>query len=154
DLVTLSACETGLGQRQGGEGYVGFAQALFLAGARSLGLSQGKVDDNATAMLVVRFYQKPLGQRPRTETPPCKAAALAEARAWLRQLEASEVRQLKADLRQSRGSEEARPAEGVEAVIGDRPYRHPYYWASFILVGDPGELSAARPVLEETPPVA
>jgi hypothetical protein len=43
ELVTLSACETGLGQNQVGEGYVSFAQALFLAGARSLVLSQWKL---------------------------------------------------------------------------------------------------------------
>jgi hypothetical protein len=30
---------------------------------------------------------------------------------------------------------------------------HPYYWASFILVGDPGDLAAARPVLAETAPI-
>src|SRR5262249_53989781 len=64
DLVTLSACESGLGQHQRGEGYVGFAQALFLAGARSLVLSQWKVDDQATALLMQRFYQNLLGKRP------------------------------------------------------------------------------------------
>src|SRR5262249_13333517 len=55
DLVTLSACQTGLGKYGGGEGYLGFAQALFLAGARSLLLSLWKVDDTATALLMTRF---------------------------------------------------------------------------------------------------
>src|SRR5207253_2812681 len=76
------------------------------------------------------------------------------AKSWLRQLEAAEVRTLKADLRQgSRGSEEARAAEGVKEVARERPYQHPYYWAGFILVGDPGDLTAARPVLAEAPTV-
>src|SRR5262249_1871095 len=45
NLVTLSACETALGSFQGGEGYVGFTQALFAAGARSVVLSLWQVDD-------------------------------------------------------------------------------------------------------------
>jgi tetratricopeptide (TPR) repeat protein len=155
DLVTLSACETGLGEHQGGEGYVGFAQALFLAGARSLVLSQWKVDDDATALLMVRFYQNLLGQRPGLEAPLGKAAALAEAKTWLRRLSSAEARTLKANLRQgSRGTEEPRPAEGVQVEVSDRPYQHPYFWAGFILVGDPGDVTAAQPVLSEVTPIA
>ena len=48
DLVVLSACETGVGKRAGGEGYLGFAQALFIKGARSLVLSERHVSDVAT----------------------------------------------------------------------------------------------------------
>src|SRR5262249_39691782 len=62
DLVVLSACESGLGRYAGGEGYFGFAQALFVKGARSLVLSQWRVDDKATALLMARFYQNLLGK--------------------------------------------------------------------------------------------
>src|SRR4029077_15987081 len=63
ELVTLSACESGLGREGGGEGLLGFAQAFLLAGARSLVLSLWKVDDAATALLMVRFYENLLGSR-------------------------------------------------------------------------------------------
>src|SRR5262249_57840559 len=54
ELVTLSACETALGRQAGGEGFVGFTQALLMSGARSVGLSLWKVDDRATALLMRR----------------------------------------------------------------------------------------------------
>src|SRR5262249_32633601 len=91
DLVVLSACESGLGRYAGGEGYLGFAQALFVKGARSLVLSQWKVDDRATALLMTRFYQNLLGQRPGLAQPLPKAEALQEAKAWLRDLSADQV---------------------------------------------------------------
>ncbi len=144
DLVTLSACETGLGQKQGGEGFVGFSQALFIAGARSVVLSQWKVDDQATALLMQRFYQNLLGQRPGLEQPLGKAAALAEAKRWLRQLHAEETTALVKSLPAARGLEvvPATPEAG-----STQPYAHPYYWAAFILVGDPGDIAQAVPVL-------
>src|SRR5204863_5736568 len=76
DLVVLSACESGLGRYAGGEGYLGFAQALFVRGARSLILSQWRVDDQATALLMTRFYQNLLGRRAGLTSPLPKAQAL------------------------------------------------------------------------------
>jgi CHAT domain-containing protein len=56
DLVTLSACQSGLGQLSG-EGMIGFARAFLAAGARSLVVSLWKVDDTATTALMKRFYE-------------------------------------------------------------------------------------------------
>jgi CHAT domain-containing protein len=133
DLVTLSACQTGLGQPQGGEGYLGFAQALFLAGGRSLVLSLWKVDDNATALLMTRFYQNFLGKRPGLDRPLPKAEALAQAKAWLRGLTYKDVDRELAQL--PRGTVVERPTGPTPAEV--HPYAHPHYWAAFILIGDP-----------------
>ena len=86
DLVTLSACETALGRDAGGEGFVGFTQALLMSGTRSVCLSLWKVDDTATAVLMQRFYANLLGRRPGLKDPMPKAEALREAKAWLRGL--------------------------------------------------------------------
>jgi CHAT domain-containing protein len=144
DLVVLSACESGLGRYAEGEGYLGFAQALFVKGAHSLVLSQWQVDDKATALLMTRFYQNLLGQRSGLSQPLPKAAALDEAKRWLRELTADEIHGELAAL--DRGPE--RPLAQVDGSAprdpssppgptGVRPYAHPYYWAAFLLIGDP-----------------
>src|SRR5262249_49969176 len=86
ELVTLSACETALGREVGGEGLVGFTQALLISGTRSVCLSLWKVDDASTALLMQRFYANLLGGRPGLSGPLPKAEALREAKAWLRGL--------------------------------------------------------------------
>jgi CHAT domain-containing protein/tetratricopeptide (TPR) repeat protein len=137
DLVTLSACETGVGKFSGGEGYVGFSQALFVAGAHSLVLSLWPVEDAATALLMTRFYENLLGTPEGTVKPMPKAVALAEAKKWLRGLSADELNGLTRDLpkRGTRGRVE--PRQGGEGVRALRAYDYPYYWSGFILVGDP-----------------
>ena len=114
DLVTLSACETGLGKEVMGEGYVGFAHAFLQAGARSLLVSLWKVEDAATSLLMRRFYENWRGEyvderNGRTGKPMSKTDALQEAKCWLR------------DYTDERG---------------EHPYEHPYYWSAFVLIGD------------------
>jgi tetratricopeptide (TPR) repeat protein len=145
ELVTLSACETARGQYAGGEGFVGFTQALLMSGARSVCLSLWQVDDKATALLMRRFYANLLGARPGLSQPMPKAAALDEAKRWLRELTVDEVGSELAAL--DRGTVRPlvdevdgpapRTASSSAGPAGVRPYAHPYYWASFILIGDP-----------------
>ncbi|MFL5243879.1 MAG: tetratricopeptide repeat protein [Gemmataceae bacterium] len=141
DLVTLSACETGLGKFSGGEGYLGFSQALFLAGARAMVLSLWRVDDRATALLMTRFYENMLGTPEGDVTRMPKAQALAEAKQWLRSLSVSDVDRLTGDLPKglptgTRGLRKEIP-QTANTTDSPRPFEHPYYWSAFILIGDP-----------------
>jgi CHAT domain-containing protein len=119
DLVTLSACETGRGRLVRGEGMLGLASALQMAGARNLVVSQWKVDDAATAEFMLAFYRHlSAGAEP--------AAALARVKRE----------------RLTAGSPAASPA----AVAGSGPRgvgqsresalrSHPSSWAAFVLIG-------------------
>jgi len=141
ELVTLSACETALGRVAGGEGFVGFTQALLMSGTRSVCLSLWRVNDTATALLMKRFYANLLGRRAGLTSPMPKAEALREAKAWLRGLRRSEVRALIAELSgefdRGKGTKARQPAELPAGEDNDRPYEAPQFWAAFVLAGDP-----------------
>lgn len=57
ELVTLSACETGLGAPGGGEGVFGLQLAIALAGARASLATLWRVDDTATKSLMIEFIK-------------------------------------------------------------------------------------------------
>ncbi len=61
DLVTLSACETGLGKINHGDDLVGLTRGFLYAGANAIVASLWAVEDLATAHLMTEFYSK-LGQ--------------------------------------------------------------------------------------------
>ena len=99
-LVTLSACETGLGQgyfteTPGGDEFVGLTRAFLGAGGHNVLASLWSVNDESTRELMLRFYRHLLVSN--------GAESLARAQ---RELRRSDVR-----------------------------YRHPYYWAAFVMAG-------------------
>lgn len=57
DLVTLSACETGMGDVKGGDDVIGLSRGFLYAGARSLVTSLWPVPDKETTFLMIEFYR-------------------------------------------------------------------------------------------------
>jgi CHAT domain-containing protein len=110
DLITLSACETGLGGGRDaqGEEIEGLGALVQKQGARGVVATLWPVADESTALLMQRFY------RLREEEQLTKAEALRQARLVL-------IRGATAP--------KAQPAPSVD-------YSHPYFWASFILMGN------------------
>jgi hypothetical protein len=114
-LVVLSACETGLGDVQNGDGVYGLRRALFIAGAATEVTSLWKVDDQATRDLMVSYYQK-------LERGGGRSASLHEVQ---------------------------------RSMLAQRATSHPYYWASFVVSGDPSPLRpTASPEAPKTAPSA
>jgi CHAT domain-containing protein len=73
ELVTLSACETGLGALREGEGLIGFTRAFLYAGTSSVVASVWRVSDPSTAALMTVLYHGLRAGQP-------KAAALQQAK--------------------------------------------------------------------------
>jgi CHAT domain-containing protein len=78
DLVVLSACQTALGKQIGEEGLIGLTRGFMYAGAPRVVASLWKVDDEATAELMKKFYEGMLRDH---QTP---AQALRSAQQWMR----------------------------------------------------------------------
>ncbi|HIK45452.1 MAG TPA: CHAT domain-containing protein [Leptolyngbyaceae cyanobacterium M65_K2018_010] len=121
DLVTLSACQTAMGNSEAELGFAGFA---LQAGARSALASLWQVSDEATAGLMTLFYQQ-LDQQP-TKTEALRQAQLALVR--------GEV-YVENGLLQYPGGAIALPPELV--VSGRQTLNHPFYWSGFTVVGSP-----------------
>jgi CHAT domain-containing protein len=58
EIVVLSACETGLGKVEEGEGVYGLRRAFQMAGARTVISALWRVSDEATADMMSQLYQR------------------------------------------------------------------------------------------------
>jgi CHAT domain-containing protein/Flp pilus assembly protein TadD len=78
ELVVLSACQTGLGKEIKGEGITGLTRGFMYAGAKAVVVSLWKVEDNATAALMGKFYERMLKDNLR----PAAALRAAQLEMW------------------------------------------------------------------------
>ena len=59
-LVSLSACETGVGEARSGEGVLGLRRSFMMAGAENLLMTLWPVSDQTTSEIMADFYQEAL----------------------------------------------------------------------------------------------
>jgi CHAT domain-containing protein/Tfp pilus assembly protein PilF len=78
DLVVLSACQTGLGERIRGEGIIGLTRGFMYAGAARVVVSLWNVDDEGTAELMAQFYRYML----QDNQSPAQALRSAQIAMW------------------------------------------------------------------------
>ena len=162
DLVTLSACESGLSRVRRGDELIGLIRAFMHAGAPALVSTLWRVDERSTLILMERFYQQ-------VRTGTDFAQALKRAQLYLRNLTRKEALAVLARFAedevlnrvsppgQSRPESPTPGAASQQAVaclrgpatqggkpsVGtclgegddDRIFADPYYWAPFVLVG-------------------
>lgn len=80
DLVTLSACESGVNECRPGDELIGLTRALIYAGTPSVVVSLWSVDELSTDILMRKFYESLL------EEETYKVDALRESQRYLRRL--------------------------------------------------------------------
>jgi CHAT domain-containing protein len=126
ELVTLSACETGLGEFTGGEGVQGLQRAFHLAGCPNVVASLWKVNDAATAALMAKFYHEMwINKKPPIE-------ALREA-----QLTIYRHPELIPDLAGERGPPNLKKAVAIKSDpnVNKGKNADTRLWAAFVLSG-------------------
>ncbi len=115
ELVTLSACDTGVGEVRRGEGVFGLRRAFHQAGAKSLVMSLWQVPDEETQLLMEQFYQHLLAGQSKPDA--------------LREAQLSVIREM-------------RERHVQPDFCG---LAHPFFWAAFICQGDPAPMERGAP---------
>jgi CHAT domain-containing protein len=119
-LLVLSACQTALGDQQAELGFAGLA---VQSGSQAAIASLWRADDAGTLVLMTEFYRQ-------LRTAPSKAEALRRAQTALLSKQVSAAVNLAT--RSGNTSGNAALNDFVKTNLS-----HPYYWATFTLIGNP-----------------
>ncbi|WP_293125979.1 CHAT domain-containing protein [Microcoleus sp. bin38.metabat.b11b12b14.051] len=137
-LVTLSACETGLTKSKTSDEYIGLPFGFLLAGSPSIVSTLWEVDQLASTLLLMRFYDN-------LETLST-VTALNEAQQWLRNLTSEGLEALLECLKpQIDRTFELLPKKDrtrfvnapLDGALNRKPFpfTEPHYWAGFTAIG-------------------
>lgn len=139
NTIVLAACETGLPKVTTDiSRYKGFAEDLIVLPHVSTVVSTlWPVHQVSTVLLMRRFHQYWLLGDPETgERPLSPAGALHRAQLWLRTLTREQtIAELKILDSVLPTEEVKREIEVLQDCFVERPYAHPYFWASFYVMG-------------------
>lgn len=142
NLVVLSACETALGgPGLDGREIAGIAYYFLNGGAKTVMASLWRIDDLSTRLLMERFYQNLA--KGTIAFPVTKAEALRQAQLALLNAKPTKQTLISNELSQRRltpamTSPSDQEAENNLPTTNKSYFSHPYYWASFILMGSGG----------------
>jgi CHAT domain-containing protein len=126
DLVTLSACRSGISRVLRGDEPMGLVRAFLQAGARAVLVTLWPVEDISARILMEHFYTALCAGGDRVGG----RIALQQAQRYLRDLSHDELRIW---LRER----DIEPAMRPEIGPHDRPFADPLFWAPYALVGAP-----------------
>ncbi|MBD1940380.1 CHAT domain-containing protein [Microcoleus sp. FACHB-68] len=130
-LVTLSACETGLTDATKlVDEYIGLPSGFLYAGSLSVVSSLWSVNDFATTILMIKFYEE-------LRTESNISLALKNAQYWMRTISSKKIIEwMKNDLKLDKKSSE-KIQLGLLVELGDKPlpFSDPQYWAAFCAIG-------------------
>jgi CHAT domain-containing protein len=132
-LVTLAACETGITDfTSTSDEYIGLPNGFLLAGSTNVVSSLWKVDQEATALLMVKFYEE-LKDETNIVLP------LQNAQRWLRNSTISEFRKwlITSNLDEDWQDELDDYFRGKEQKQGKdtKIFASPFYWSAFCAIG-------------------
>ena len=132
-LVTLSACESGLPEFENSDEYLSLPYAFLLAGSNNVIATQWEVRADATALLMLKFYQEVKHQDNITlaltsAVSWLRTTTVTDFIAWLDKSRLSEA--VKIDLRKEFNKIAAEKGEN------EKPYKEAYFWAGFCSIGE------------------
>lgn len=113
DLVTMSACESGLSKVRRGDELTGFTHSFMQAGAHNVIASLWRVDEISTTLFMRAFYRE-------IQSGADFASALQQAQVFLQRITREEAAQILGHWF----------SEGDDSEI---PFAQPFYWAPFVL---------------------
>lgn len=118
DLVTLSACNTGMGKLVTGEGLIGLQRSFLSAGASSVMVSLWPVFDRSTSVFMSNFYRRMQAHQQEDY------GMWNQTLDWFGMYEHPMI------------DYKTKAVRDAKLAMIDHPYyNHPVHWAPFILIG-------------------
>jgi CHAT domain-containing protein len=131
ELVTLSACNTAFASDSNGKEIDSLAEAIQTKSGNAILATLWSISDEGTSLLMSEFY------RFRKENPALtKAEAIQTAQRSLIEGKAKIDSALAKSMRPDPSLPENKTTQPAFAFDETKPFAHPYYWSSFVLIGN------------------